>query len=249
MSGRQAGSAFFGAYSRMLPSQKKCLGTHAKYAGYMYRATVILGILIIGLTVSWIFPLFHVERLEQSKQTISEVSSADRANTIWNAHIAPALAKAPEASTVVISLRTNPSAARNSFGRKVGVSRTTLYLMQGTGTVVAADKKGVSVSLESSAKEPEIVLRTGLLFGNTVRDVTGLVNSGDFQDSREFNDVSTELNRIVETRVVAKLKDATIGKHIHFVGCTEIPDQASVATTLSIIPMEVQFESEPITSK
>ena len=88
------------------------------------------------------------------------------------------------------------------------------------------DKKGVGVALQGEAKEPDIVLQTGLLFGNTVRDATGLLDASNFPDSRQFNEISTELNRIVEARVIPILKEkAAVGRQIDFAGCAEIPDE------------------------
>ena len=115
--------------------------------------------------------------------------------------------------------------------------------MRGAGTIVSVDKQGVGVSLDSPSGPADVVLQTGLLFGNTVRDVTGLLDASEFSDSRDFNEISTELNRIVETRVIAELKKrSAVGKPIKFYACGQLlPDSGSVIP-LRLIPLKVELE-------
>ena len=144
---------------------------------------------------------------------------------------------------LLADFRASPETARAKFGRKVGVSRTRLVVLRGNGTIVTIDKKGVGVALQGETKEADIVLQTGLLFGNTVRDATGLLDASNFPDSRQFNEISTELNRIVEARIVPILKEkAVVGRQIHFAGCAEIADEGELVKPLTIIPLEVRVE-------
>jgi predicted lipoprotein len=104
------------------------------------------------------------------------------------------------------------------------------------------DKEGVGIGL-SSAKQADVVLQTGLLFGNTVRDATGLLDASKFPDSRQFNEVSTVLNHIVEAEIISTLKqNAKAGRHISFAGCAEIPDQSKLPRPLILIPLQVHVD-------
>jgi predicted lipoprotein len=154
----------------------------------------------------------------------------------------PALDAAHDAASVLKAIREAPLVAREKFGRKVGVSRTRLILLRGNGKVVSHDKKGIGVALDRDKTEPDIILQTGLLFGNTVRDVSGLIDASSFANSQHFNEVSTELNRIVETHVLPKLKEpfVSLNRHIEFVGCVEIQDEARVEPPLTIVPLDVR---------
>jgi predicted lipoprotein len=148
-----------------------------------------------------------------------------------------------DAATVLAALRDNRQQASERFGRQVGVSRARAFLVRGAGTIVAIDNKGVSVSLTGAGPPPNIVLQTSLLFGNTVRDASGLLNPGDFSNSQHFNAISSELNRIVETRLLPRLKEqAEPGRTIQFVACAQVmPDQAGI-TPLRMIPLRIAIE-------
>jgi predicted lipoprotein len=211
----------------------------------MNRILAILCYAAFAGGLLWFFPLFHVVRnnvFDSTKQS-SPSNAAEIAERFWSEQLIPSLKKAPEATSVLSALRDDPQSALARFGRKVGVSHTCLLVLQGGGTIVTADKKGVGVSFRPDAREPDIILKTGLLFGNVLRDATGLLEVSNFADSRQFNEVSTELNRIAEARVIVRLKDkAVVGRHISFAGCAEIPDDAKEIIPLTIIPFAAHIE-------
>jgi len=211
----------------------------------MKRVAVILCCLCAAGCLFWFFPLFHVVHTNSGGvvEHKSAFNPADFANRYWNERLIASLSKAPDAATVLKAFRANPETARAKFGRTVGVSSTTLVVVRGNGTIMTVDKKGVGVALERDAKGPDIVLQIGLLFGNAVRDATGLLDAGDFSDSRQFNEISTELNRIIETRVIPTLKEKSVtGRQISFAGCAEIQDESEIIRPLTIIPLVVRVE-------
>ena len=211
----------------------------------MNRVAIVLCSAVLAGILLWFYPLFHIVRLDvpDSANVTSELNTKEFVSTFWEQKIAPSLATAPEAKELIFALRNNPQTALKQYGRKMGVSRTTLFLMQGKGTVVSSDNKGVGLALEDASEQPDILLRTSLLFGNTVRDATGLLDANQFQDSRQFNEVSAELNQLVEMRVISTLKqNAVKGQRIHFAGCVEIADQEKFEFPLSIIPLQFRIE-------
>jgi predicted lipoprotein len=212
----------------------------------MKRLALTLCCLLGAGNLFWFFPLFHIVRTGGvGPAQEASFDPIEFANRFWNEQLIPSLGRAPDAAKVLAEFRTNPVEAQNKFGRTVGVSSTTLVVVRGNGTIVTVDKKGVGVALELDAKGPDLILRTGLLFGNTVRDATGLLDPGDFADSRRFNEISTELNRIIETRVIPIMKEkSATGRRISFAGCAEVQEYAELIRPLMIIPLEVRIESD-----
>jgi predicted lipoprotein len=211
----------------------------------MKRVWLILCCLLLLGCFCWCFPLFHLVRIERAENSAhgTTFNATDFAKAFWSDRLTPSLAQVPDATAVISAFAASPEPAHAKFGRKIGVSRTTLVVVQCNGTIAMSDKKGVGVALQGNENEADIVLQTGLLFGNTVRDATGLLDSSNFPDSRQFNDVSTELNRIVETRIIPMLKEkAAVGRKIHFAGCAEIPDESAMPRPLKVIPLEIRIE-------
>jgi predicted lipoprotein len=201
--------------------------------------------LLVAIALLWRFPLFHVVRLGELRSTgnRAEVNAAEIAEAFWEERLLPSIEEAPEAGELVAALRTNPREAHQQFGRSVGISRGRLVCVRGSGTIVSVDKQGTGVSLASASGSPDLVLQTGLLFGNTVRDASGLLDAGEFSNSQHYNDISTELNRIVETRVIPELKErAELGTPIKFYACGQLQPDSSNVLPLRLIPLKVDFD-------
>ncbi len=103
----------------------------------------------------------------------------------------------------------------------------------------AVDNSGVHLNVSD---KPDVILKTSLLFGNTIRDATGQLTASDFANSQDFNAVSKELNHLVETNVQPALKEqAKIGAKIHFIGCAEVRASNKKILPLTVIPLQVEF--------
>jgi predicted lipoprotein len=211
----------------------------------MQRILVIFALAIMAAGIFWRYPLFHVVQLDelQAARQQAAFDAAAFAKTFWDKTLGPSLSQAQDATELLSKLESAPKEVRAQFGRKVGVGRTILFFLRGRGTIVHVDKKGVGLALNEGGSKPDIVLHTDLLFGNVARDATGLLDASDYANSQQFNEISTELNRTIETRVIPVLKEgAATGKTVHFVGCAEVSDTANQIRPLAVIPLEVRFE-------
>jgi len=210
----------------------------------MNRVFAILGMLAAVGVLAWFFPLFHVvsrESLRAEKEQ-AVFRAADFVKEFWSAKLTPALVEAADARAVLAVLRESPEQGRTQYGRSVGLGRSSLYFLRGRGAIVSVDSKQIGVSLADATGDADIVLVTDLLFGNTVRDATGLLSGDDFPNSQQFNEVSTELNRTIELTIIPRLKQqAKVGAVIEFVGCAEVTNLPRDVTPLKVIPLNVSF--------
>lgn len=192
----------------------------------------------------WMMPLFHIVPLKQAEAAKAKAAfnPADYAARFWSEQLTPTFPKAADAQIVLESLAKDAKSAVTNFGRTVGVGDMIYFFMRGTGTVVSVEARGVGVSLNGAGAEADMLIKTGLLFGNTVRDATGLLNASEFPNSHDFNDVSTELNRIVESRVISQLKtNAVVGRTIRFAVCAEVSEDDAGGRPLKVVLVHVEF--------
>jgi predicted lipoprotein len=204
--------------------------------------------LAIVIVVGLVFPPFHVHRLG-STAGLSSGNSArlpaaldvrKYAEDFWKDRLAPAGSQATEAGIVAAALASDPELAASKYGRRSGLGGNALYFIRGTGRVRSVDRKGVWLALEGQDQNP-VLLPIGPLFGNALRDATGLLNVQDFS-SFDFNALSTELNRIAETRIQPDLKRAVVGKQLRFVGCAEATDESG-KLQLKVVPISIEYPS------
>ena len=211
----------------------------------MLSRTLLVTAAVAGVTLMALaFPPFHLVPLDKARESRGEArfNAAEFADRFWQEQLLPALPRAADARAVLDALDRDFQAARQKYGRTVGVSSTFHLFLQGTGRIVKVDSKGMVLSLRDGNAEPEVLLPLGMIFGNTVRDATGLLDMNAFPNSQDFNALSTELNRIVEERVQPKLREqAKVGSEIHFIGCASISAAAKRRMPLKVIPLHVDF--------
>jgi predicted lipoprotein len=202
--------------------------------------------LVILIVVALVFPPFHVHRLESgaglSNGNLTPLPAPldvrEYAHRFWNEQLLPASSQASEAGVVTAALASDPELAAKQYGRRSGLGGNALYFIRGTGRVRSSDRKGIWLALEGHDQIP-VLLSGGPLFGNALRDATGLLNVKDFS-SFDFNALSTELNRIAETQVQPALKRAVVGKQLRFVGCAEAGGESG-KLQLKIVLISVEY--------
>ncbi len=202
----------------------------------------LIGLAIVG-GLCWLCPPFRIAPLGQAqqRQLRGAFDAPAVARAFWDQKLLPATARAVPVAELLTALAQDPSGARQRFGRALGLSSTTCFFVHGSGRITAFDKEGIRVVLEDAPDGTSVRLSTGLLFGNTVRDATGLLDVNEFPNSQDFNALSAELNRLVETQVLPALRNhAAVGKRIRFAGCIEL-EEGSAPKTLQVIPVKVEW--------
>jgi len=76
-----------------------------------------------------------------------------------------------------------------------------------------------------------------------LRDATGLLAASDYPNLQQFNEISTQLNRLVDKSVIPNLKQsAHVGRRVEFVGCARVLNLPGDVQPLKVIPLDVRFE-------
>jgi predicted lipoprotein len=209
----------------------------------MRRALSWLAAVILFAGLCWLFPPFRVVPLHHAReqQRQSGFDPAAFARGFWDKQLLPAADRAATATELLSLLAHDPDSARKRFGHSPGLSSAVYFFVRGSGQVTAIKKDRVEIALDEGQTNTPVALLTGLLFGNAVRDASGLLNVSDYPNSQDFNDLSTELNRLVESRVFPELTQrAAVGKAVRFVGCMELPE-GTVPTAVEIVPVKIDW--------
>jgi len=208
------------------------------------RHWIIVASVAAATAVLWYFlPLFHIVPLDQAGQRaagkpLDPVALVDR---FWTERLASGAARGVDALELVAAMQQDRNLARRTHGRSVGVGGAYYYLVAGAGRVTSVDKDSVRLSLRDGQPKVEVALETGNIFGNAVRDGTGLWNVNDFPNSQDFNALSSEINHRIEQQVLPALRQkAAVGALVRFVGCAEIMDEDTDLHPLRIVPFIVE---------
>ena len=184
----------------------------------------------------YFFPLFHVISLshESKAEAFEPVAWVNR---FWADKLIPASGQATSANDLIAAIRKSPQAASEQYSRRVGLGGVYYYFVAGTGKIVSVDDD-VVVELSDGT----ISLVSGNVFGNAVRDGTGLLDVNDFPNSQHFNALSSEINRRIEQNVLPTLRHAKVGASVRFVGCAEVMDEAADLNPLRVVPFMAEVQ-------
>ena len=191
----------------------------------------------------YFFPLFHVVSLKEVQQQIEaeEFDAASYVDTFWSGLLQDSLGNAIDAGELLAAFAEDFEGTAERFGHRLGLSGHSSYLVSGQGEIVTQDAFSVSIALHNDGPIA-VVIETGPVFGNAIRDGSGLLNVSDFENAQDFNALSAEINLRVEQEVLPALKDnAAVGTTVRFVGGVEVSDMAGVPTTLTLVPIKVEF--------
>ncbi len=198
----------------------------------------------IAAGVCWLFPPFHVVSLKKAvaEKAATIFSPAQFAETFWSGQLLPAAELATPAERLLSAISENPTTAKKSFAKGTGAGAGYFYFLRGLGQVLAVTEDEVSLNV-TGGTNAEVTLQVGLIFGNALRDGSGLLNVNDYANSQDFNGISEALNRLVEIRVQPKLHEqAKVGAKISFVGCAEIADESTDLKPLKVIPIQNEVQ-------
>lgn len=201
----------------------------------------VIGFLALALVI---FLSLDIRNLEEYKASATSAAfdPVSYASQFWEESLPLAIGKAPEVKFLVKMVDEDPQAAFESYGHKLGISRTFYFMVKGSGTIESVESEFLVVNLGEGAV---VKIATAFIFGNAVRDGTGKVDIDDFQNMTDFNYVSVAINKLVKQQVVSRLtKSASIGRQLEFAGATELREGNINLDSLRIIPVSVKISDE-----
>ncbi len=201
------------------------------------RLVIVAGSLLLLV----LFPPFKVVSRAPAGASLATSFSAEAfVADFWSTRLLPATRSASPWGPLLRALQVDPVAARSAHGHKVGEGSTWYYFGQGSGVVTSVEKNRLVLTVDD-AHGASLALRTGPVFGNSIRDGCGLLNLNDVPGLAEFNAVSTALNHRVESEVQPRLRSGIgVGTRLKFSGCAEAPESVRAGPLLTLIPLTVE---------
>ncbi|UFH52727.1 DUF2291 domain-containing protein [Spirosoma sp. KNUC1025] len=168
--------------------------------------------------------------------------AAAYASTFWSSKLLPAAPGATDLNTLITLLKTDKEKAFATYSHALGIGNIRYFLVKAEGKITAVGDNDVTVTLSSGES---IKLATEYIFGNAARDASGLIRITEFDNTMDLNNVSSELNSIIRTKVVPDLKaSAKPGSQLNFVGAIELNREHLHLENLEVIPIVVEQRAE-----
>ncbi|MEO7311210.1 MAG: DUF2291 domain-containing protein [Chitinophagaceae bacterium] len=163
------------------------------------------------------------------------------ARNFWN-KLLPVADTAIKIATLKRSLLTNPDSTFDACSHALGIGNIRYILVKGEGPVKAVYEDEVAISILADSSKKPVRLATEYIFGNAVRDASGILNVSDFTNSMDFNNVSVEINKIIRAEVLPAFKaNIKSGVTVAFVGAIELNRKHPNLDDIEVIPVRLKI--------
>ncbi len=199
-----------------------------------YFIFLVLGLVILSQSV-------YIKKLDKMKENAkSDVFDAQiYVQNFWDKELPSVLGQAVDANVLLPLFQNDMDKAVSKYAKTLGIASKHAYLIKGEGTVVKIEPSGFYLDTTKDGN-PDVLLIALDLFGNAVRDASGLVDVSDFPNSMEFNAISSEINKRVRELVVNPAKSQLqTGHSVSFIGAAEVSQDDPEIDPLGIIPIKI----------
>ena len=205
---------------------------------------IVASLILLGVVCKF-FPIFHIVPLKRA-ETEKNAGTFDAAKFVedfWSEKLPGSFDRAADAKELLTAVNDDPASAQKKYAHTLSLGGGYFYYLRGEGRILTTNKDSVSLAISANATNAEVVLQTGLIFGNAVRDGTGLLNASDYSNLQDFNNISAGLNKLIEADVLPKLRaDVYVGATVKFVGCAEVDDETTDLHPLQVVPVQAEVE-------
>jgi len=197
---------------------------------------VFIGVILL---VAW--NSIYFRKLDNMRQSNSQkgFNAHQYARVFFNDKLLPRLDSAVEFSSLLRRLKADPAGAFSTYSHALDIGNIKYFLIKGEGQINAIDENEVAITTNDSAKHM-FTIATEFVYGNAIRDASGLVSLSSFSSTSDMNSVSEEINKIVRTEVLPVFNaKAKVGDNIQFAGAIELNQAHLKLDSIEVLPIKL----------
>jgi len=206
-------------------------------------STPVKTILTLAAGLLVVYFSLDIRKLDSAKHNPEDFDLAAYTRVLWERDLPEIARQGADIRSLLGALKDDPESTCRTRGHKLGISQTVYFFVRGSGTIAALDDENVMVALGDGL---QVKIATDFIFGNAVREASGLINIDDFLNMTDFNNVSVDLNKKVKKNVATPLRNAAApGMSIEFAGAFEVNEKKPEPESIRIIPVMAEVKPAP----
>lgn len=197
---------------------------------------------IIGLVVSGIvlYNSIYIQPLDIKLAEDKEIEFDAKlfVDTFWSNELLGAYNSAADLTQLLSQLSQDPDLTFENEAQALGIGNIGYFRVEGEGTVLRVNENDVWVQVENQTIEIE----TEFIYGNAIRDASGLIQLNDYNKTSDFNSISEAINDKIRKEVVPTFKDQVlVGNKVQFKGALELNKAHLDLSQPEIMPLFLQL--------
>ena len=152
----------------------------------------------------------------------------------------PAVAdKAVNIDQLIAEINADKVKAFADYGHALAIGSTRFFMVKGSGRLSDINESDAGLI---TGGNNHVQIATEYVFGNAVRDASGLVNLNDFSNTVDLSNISSAVDRLIRRQVVPPFKAAAKkGDTVVFTGAIELNQEHLKLTGIEVMPVRLQI--------
>lgn len=203
---------------------------------------IIKSILLIVVVALLAYKSVYIQKLSDRKNNaVTNFNAAEFSKKLWDEKLPVKTDSAVDLIFLMDAVNKNKDAAFNSYTNALAIGNYRYALVKLNATVNDVKEDEVMLSAAVADSVLKVQLATEFVYGNAVRDASGLVQVKDFPNTSDLNGISEELNKIIRATVVPSIKSKIKkGDKINIVGAIELNKEHIHWQNLELLPVRIQ---------
>jgi predicted lipoprotein len=197
----------------------------------------IIGVVIVGLVL---YNSLYFRPLDEKLSEGKEITFDARlfVDGIWENDLLNIYDSATDIANLLVQLKEDPQRTFEREAKALGIGNIGYFRVKGKGTVLGVNENNVFVNIEGQIVEIE----TEFIFGNAVRDASGLIEANDYDKTADFNSISEFINSKIREKVIPDFKARVKkGDEVIFKGALELNKTHLDLSQPEVIPVSIQI--------
>lgn len=202
----------------------------------------ILLLLVTGLIG---YKSVYFKKLSEVKTTTSEnFDAAAYSKKLWDEKLPARLDSAIELTSLIKLIEANPADALARHSGAMGIGNYRYSFVKITGVAAKINEDDIIMHIDHADSMMTIRLATEYIYGNAIRDASGLVDIKDFTNTTDLNSISEALNKTVRTTVLPEFKrNVKQADSIEVTGAIQFNKEHINFKDLELIPVRIKILS------
>lgn len=183
----------------------------------------------------------YFKKLDSMKASTAGNFNADAYAANYLNKMLPGISgKAVDVDRLLASLQSTPQKTFDTYSNALDIGTVRFFWVKGKGSISNMDDSYVYLLTDST--HANIKIATEYVFGNAVRDASGLVHINDFASTADLNNISASVNKIIRQQILPPFKaKAKEGDRVEFSGAVELNSSHLDISNAEFIPVSLKI--------
>lgn len=184
----------------------------------------------------------YFKKLDEVKAAVSGNFDAESyTKDFWNKKLVPNLNKAVQLDILITALKTQPEQAFKQHSHALGIGNIKYFMVQGEAEIVSIGENSTLLKVKGT-QEKDVDMLTEYVYGNEVRDASGLIPMTEFDNTMDFNSVSAAINKKIREEVIPSFKEnVKQGNTVKFYGAIELNQKYLDLSQIELVPIQLEI--------